>query len=357
MNVFVEERKAKNVNFTFWWQYLEMVTILLMFTRAQRDGLWDLHLFSFRCMLPYFMRYDHSNYAKWGTIYLAEMNQLPREVLEEFRKGNFVVKRSAADFNQVSPDQAQEWLNGTGKKGGGIVGITKTPSALSRWALSYNLRSHIAAETSVMFDLNMDDSLVHKEGSKGRLKLDNAAENELYSTLKRFNVFSVSDEKTLQNIATKDLVTDEIKEALIDAYKLGQSQLKDFVKERLVEDPPKTKFRDPIRKNNPLTFSSLYEVKKSGSASDKHKVMNADRSLLYRLVKAYEAGRKVDMQAILQHELLPVPVSIAETSKSSRTGDKSMLTEILTEKVDCPDSLSLEGISSLCIDCFAKYQQ
>ena len=129
------------------------------------------------------------------------------------------------DQRQIStksvPIGAQEWLNGTGKKGGGIVGITKTPAALSRWALSYNVRSHIAEETSVMFDLNMDDSLVDKEGSKGRLKLYNAAENELYSTLKRFNVFSVSDEKTLQNIATKDLVTDEIKEALTDACKLG----------------------------------------------------------------------------------------------------------------------------------------
>ena len=85
-------------------------------------------------MLPYFMRYDHHNYAKWVVIYLAEMHQVPAQVEEEFKRGNFVVKRSNAKFNQVSPDQAQEWLNGTGKKSGGIVGITKTPSALHRWA-------------------------------------------------------------------------------------------------------------------------------------------------------------------------------------------------------------------------------
>jgi len=28
-----------NVNFAFWWQYMEMVSVLLMFTRAQRDGI------------------------------------------------------------------------------------------------------------------------------------------------------------------------------------------------------------------------------------------------------------------------------------------------------------------------------
>ncbi len=117
-------------------------------------------------MLPYCMRYDHTNYAKWGVIYLAEMHQLPLQVQEEFRRGNFVVKRSRAKFSKVSPDQAQEWLNATGKKSGGIVGITRTPSVLCRWALSYNFRSHIATQTSNMFDLHDDDRLIHKEEAK-----------------------------------------------------------------------------------------------------------------------------------------------------------------------------------------------
>ena len=79
---------------------------------------------------------------RWGLVYMADMQSLPESVLQEIREGNFVAKRGDSIFNQVSPDQSQEWLNGTGKYGGGIVGITKTPSAPSRWALSYNLRSH-----------------------------------------------------------------------------------------------------------------------------------------------------------------------------------------------------------------------
>jgi hypothetical protein len=65
-------------------------------------------------------------------VYLADMNNLPTTVLVEFKQKNFVVKRSDRDFNQVDPDQVQEWLNGTGKRGEGIVGITKTSSALHR---------------------------------------------------------------------------------------------------------------------------------------------------------------------------------------------------------------------------------
>jgi hypothetical protein len=50
----------------------------------------------------------------------------------------------------------------------------------------------------------------------------------------------VTDDKTLQNIAiaTKDLVTPEIKESLIGARNLGHSQMEEFVKERLIACRP-----------------------------------------------------------------------------------------------------------------------
>lgn len=165
-------KETENPNILFWWSYLDLVPILLAFTKSERKGLWDLFLNSFRSMLPWFFRYDHTNYARWGSVYLADRHQLPPEVLAEFQQGNFVVKRSGGTFNQVDPDQSQEWLNATGKKGGGIVGITRTPSALSRWSLSYNSRSHISHLTRNMYDVNPDDILIHKDASKSRQALD-----------------------------------------------------------------------------------------------------------------------------------------------------------------------------------------
>jgi len=50
-------------NSKFWLNYMTMVNILLCFTRAQRDGSWDLHLYTFKRMLPFFFRYDHVNYS------------------------------------------------------------------------------------------------------------------------------------------------------------------------------------------------------------------------------------------------------------------------------------------------------
>ncbi|KAL9951254.1 hypothetical protein ACROYT_G043888 [Oculina patagonica] len=92
-----------------------------------------------------------------GAVYLAQMKQLPEEVQTEFDEGNWVVKGSSRRFNQVDPDQSQEWLNGTERRGGGIVGIRRTTAALCRWTLSFNLRAHIAALTRKMYHVNDDD--------------------------------------------------------------------------------------------------------------------------------------------------------------------------------------------------------
>ncbi len=69
--------------------------------------------------------------------------------------------------------------------------------------------------------------------------------------------------------------------------------------------------------------------------------MKADRSVLQRLTTAFEAGRTGDMPGILEHELMPVPLSISELNGTLRTGNKSILTDLLTEGIDCPEAIEL----------------
>lgn len=343
VNAFVASKD--NANFQFWWSYMQMVEVLLLYIRAQRDGIWNLHLHAFKSMLPFFMQYDHTNYARWGTIYLSEMNQLPSEVELEFQNGNFVVKKTSLGFNQVDPDQSQEWLNAIGKKGGGIIGVTKTPTALSRWALSYNLRSHIACETREMFSVGRDDTLAHNECTRGRQKLDNQDEENLMKTLARFNLFSGDMPTNLQNIATKDLATSQIEDDLLNARQKGQRRLITFVEERLLpSDERKVQFHDPLRKNKSLTFAALYDTIKKTSVAGKEKVLKADRSILQRLITAYQSGRKVNLDEILHHELLPVPIALAEMDGSLRSGSKAVLFQVLTADVACPTSLAEEEL-------------
>lgn len=175
------------------------------------------------------------------------MHQLPPEVKSEFDAGDFVVKLTPHRFNQVDPDQRQEWLNAVGKKGGGIIGITKTSSSLSRWALSYNLRSHLALETRAAFAVGSSDDSVHNETTRSRMKQDTKDEDKLLTTLKSFKLFSSDMPHSLQNIANTDLVTEAIEADLLSAEKKGQEQLNSFVEERLVAtEQRKVRLRDPL---------------------------------------------------------------------------------------------------------------
>ena len=73
---------------------------------------------------------DHTKYARWGPLYLADMKLLEMtapQVYAEFMQGNFVVKRTKRRFNQVPADQANEWINKPCKMQNGIIGIKKMP--------------------------------------------------------------------------------------------------------------------------------------------------------------------------------------------------------------------------------------
>ena len=113
-----------------------------------------------------------------------------KEVLEEFKKGNFVVKWNENKFNKVSLDHSLEWLDGIGKRSEGIVGITKTSSALTRCALSYNPRCQIAENTHTMFRLHQEDMFSHDESTPGRRDCEHKGECSLLTILKQFKVFS-----------------------------------------------------------------------------------------------------------------------------------------------------------------------
>ena len=96
-------------NFKFWSEYIQIVQIMLDFIRPDRVGNWQLHLDSFAAMLPWLTIYDHTNYTKWGPVYLADMKSLEEtahEIHREFQMGNFVVRRSTHCFNQVPVDQS-----------------------------------------------------------------------------------------------------------------------------------------------------------------------------------------------------------------------------------------------------------
>ena len=230
---------------------------------------------------------------------LAEMSVLLPEVLHEFQEGNFAVKRTYRRFNQVSADQSTEWLNAIGKKSDGLVGITRVASALSRWTLSYNLRTVIASQTTAMLRLTTvdeDDKYTHNECTKGRMEKDDIDEGNIVVSLKLHGVFQDGGD-TLKNLINKDVVTPGIQETLLSVEHLGQAQMKVFVDKRLCEPPDSDhhlNLKAPIQKNKANASSSLYEAVQPSKG--KQNIIKVDGNILQRLITTYRAGREVNLK-------------------------------------------------------------
>lgn len=62
---------------SLWKSYIDMVLLLLRFTRATREAQWNLHLQCVRDMLPWAFAYDRVNYARYLSAYFYEMSCLP----------------------------------------------------------------------------------------------------------------------------------------------------------------------------------------------------------------------------------------------------------------------------------------
>ena len=158
-----------NPTFCYWRKYINLVSILLRFTRCKGD--WELYLSSFAEMLPWFAAYDHVNYTRWGVVYLAEMRLLPQtapELYQGFLHGDFVTKETHHTFNQIPDDQALEHVNKSGKTARGLVGITRTDSARDRWCLTYE-RARLSVDTKAMFGIGSEKECDHRDSGKSRM--------------------------------------------------------------------------------------------------------------------------------------------------------------------------------------------
>ena len=62
-----------------------MVSILLCFIRATREGNWQLHLECVRGMLTWFFAYDYINYSRYLPVYLLHMLAHPNSHPEAYK--------------------------------------------------------------------------------------------------------------------------------------------------------------------------------------------------------------------------------------------------------------------------------
>ncbi len=329
MGNFTELGKNSSYTFTFWNNYLsDMSQLLLDYIAAKRDDNRDMELETFSQMLPYDFMCGHLNYAKWGTVNVAEgylLQEKKPEVYQALSNGNWSVHHSQRPFSGVWHDMAiEQSLN---KDCGKHRHLYSKETALNKYYLTSHLKAEVKAATKLMSGIRGTKS-THKEECLSRMNKDESAIQEIVNTVKERMInpfavepgFSSENKQPLLNIATSSVLPDDRAKHLCNVRSEGVKEMDKFIQSRLSSQ--ETEFFSPMKRPTLHTFASL---NKRVNSQRKQSVqqLNVDRQIFSRLTVIAQS-RDIDIKGIMEYELAPVPLSLFNLDGSMRKTAKNM---------------------------------
>ena len=137
---------------------MQGVGTLLRVLRAERDGLFELHLIAVCETIPWCRAADRGNYVRYLPGYLNDMATLQQKQLTFYpflRDSGFVVWLSSRRFNVVATDQALEHtINREGKSQGGVIRFTLRKGVITSWMATRQITAQYAEALKGMCQIN-----------------------------------------------------------------------------------------------------------------------------------------------------------------------------------------------------------
>ena len=140
----------------------------------------------------------------------------------------------------------------------------------------------------------------------------------------------------LVSLSIKDIAPGDVVNDLLTAGDRGKQYLVPNVQKSLIDGS--VRFHDSSRKRFSKTFEDLYKTTVSTKQREM-KSVKADRNLIQRLLNAVTAGRPVEMDSVMKHELSTVPLSIAKVGGDMRSTPTAELIDILKGQINIPSEL------------------
>ena len=243
--------------FCYWSKVLQLECLLLAFIRSQREANYPLYVETLTAIIPWMFAMDHYHYARWLTVHVMDLNELPTDSLHthtEFVNGNFVPQKSSHKFSALAHDQIHEQQNTIVKGDGGTIGITENEGALCRWMVAGPEIARILNEFEDQFQRRKQIDARHHEQLPSIQKSFASDLNNTISTFTKLgNPFS-EDSKDLCVLDTKVIMSDEVVATVRSVENIGKTQFSEFVKKRIVD--LSANFYNNITKNTLPLFKS-----------------------------------------------------------------------------------------------------
>ena len=190
-----------------WLQYIEYISIIRMFIRAERTGNWHEHLEIMRLMLNLFAATGHINYAKSARLYLQSMQSLHSEhawLYEQYCKSGYhCIRRTDRYWADLWPDLViEQCMTRAIKSSGGLTrGRDMSETTRNLWVGTLHECGAIHESTQKLTKHHFESREQHCESGESRQKRDTKDVKVLKEQLNQFNLFDLQDSR-LQNIFT-----------------------------------------------------------------------------------------------------------------------------------------------------------
>jgi len=166
----ITAKKDSGRTLRLWIQYYESVKIVLQFIRAERTGMWNLHVHCVKLMNKYLHATSHLQMAKSGHLYLQIMeemsNTIPKEDMKAFKdNGYFTIRRTNKLWSGVWSDMTiEQVLRRSMKTSGGLTrGRGITESTISSWIHCMPLSIPLCEALEVFTQPRIDFSEQHED--------------------------------------------------------------------------------------------------------------------------------------------------------------------------------------------------
>jgi len=252
---------------------------------------------------------DSTNYLRWCTLYLEDMQQLPEtapELHRQFLRGRFVVKHTQGPFKAVGVDMSlEQTLNRSQKSTAGIIGSTRKKDFVAKWELIYhemlatsNLHRQVTGINTKAYKLVVN----HEFSNLATVTGERNVQAVITFIESHENPFLPSGtEMRLHNILTQEVMNQNIRDQILNVKKIGQESYQRFQNDRFVTKT--VRLCDTVHRQNLQTFKhirSLSNVKKSTG-----KKQISKQSVYQSRVLDIARSRGTPMEELLKFDVLP----------------------------------------------------
>ena len=289
------------------------------FWRAEREGDWLLQQHCLEEMLPHFFAAGHHHYARWITWHLRDMQHLPDTAKDELLAGSHVCRHSDGAA-AVSADMfGEQTCIKQGKGAGGMKGISTNPEQVAVWIQSFGICSHLSKSFDEVYNdaTGLDKTQKpnrHKEEGKGRRELDADDRAKILRVLHDNSHPLTTEITTLYHIMNGQVADEKVN--VQDALKIGRGMSTKF------SSSLPGGFHTPISKKVVTMKFMPKGVKVNG------KIVRDLQAIFARLL-VVGSKRHMELSALFDFELGPVPASLIDEYGWLRKGNKSVIVQRL----------------------------